>query len=233
MSFTSVKRQKAYLQIVEQIIESIRNGTFGTGDRLPSVRDLETKFGVSRPTVREALSALELSGIIEVRNGQGAFVVNSSRDLGQRDPFELDQGESVAEVLEVRLVLEPEAARLAARRATEEDLEALARILQGLRTTIADGKPAINYDIQFHLAIARASQNAVIYKIMQLVTDYLNQGLWRSLRAQAWARKDLGPTYLNQHDRTLEAIRLRDTEAAMASMRAHLRQVQRDLFAES
>lgn len=232
MAFTSIRRQKAYTQIAQQIIDSIRKGEFTLGERLPSAKQLEVKFGVSRPSVREALSALELAGVVEIRSGQGAFVVNLPADQAEGSRFEFDQGESAAEVLEVRLVLEPEAARLAAQRSAEEDIQMLVRSLDVLRAVVAEGRPAVAGDIQFHTALAKASGNSVIYDIMRGVAEYWGQALWRSLRERAWARGDLGRIYLKHHEATLKAILNRDGDAAARSMREHLMQVQQDLFVE-
>ena len=228
--FTLVKRQKAYIQIAEQITESLRRGDFKNGDRLPSVRELEARFGVSRSTVREALSALELAGIVEIRPGQGAFVRASDQAEGAR--FELDHGQSPTEVLEARLIIEPEGARLAAERATTEDMQALADVLQILRAVVAEGKPAVASDIQFHVAVAKASGNSLIHEVIRGVADYLGEALWHSLREQAWAEGDLGPIYVQQHARTLKAIQARNGDEAAQSMREHLLHVQQDLYPE-
>lgn len=233
MAFTSVKRQKAYIQIALQITDSIRKGEFTLGERLPSAKELEVKFGVSRATVREALSALELAGVVEIRSGQGAFVVNLPTDQEEGSRFELDQGESAAEVLEVRLILEPEAARFAAQRATEEDIQMLERSVDVLRAVVAEGRPAVAGDIQCHVALAKASGNSVMYDIMRGVAEYLGQALWRSLRERAWARGDLGRIYLEHHEAILKAIRNRDGDAAARSIREHLMHVQQDLFVET
>jgi len=232
MAFTQVRRQKLYLQIAEQITESIRKGEFNPGDRLPSVRELEAKFGVSRPSVREALSALELAGIVETRTGQGTFVVGLRPDRAEEGGFEFEEAESPAEVMEARRIIEPEAARLAAERATKADLDALQTALETLRASLAEGKPSVAGDIQFHLAVARASGNSVISEVMRAFASYLNQMLWRSLRDRAWAHQDLGRIYLAHHERTLNAIIARDGAEASASMRDHLEHVEQDLFTE-
>ncbi len=230
MAFTLVHRQKAYVQIAEQIIESIRRGEFRPGDRLPSVRELEAKFGVSRPSVREALSALELVGIVETRTGQGTFVLDPSLERTERSLLQFDHGESPAEVLEVRLILEPEGARLAAERATEEDLKVLAISLESLRTIAGERTPAIVGDIQFHVAVAKASRNPVIQRVVESLTGYLAQALWRSLRQRAWMHEDLARTYLEHHEHTFAAIRAHEGLLSARSMREHLEHVVRDLF---
>ncbi len=232
MAFTQVRRQKIYIQIADQITESIRRGELGRGDRLPSVRELEGKFGASKPSVREALSALELAGIVETRMGQGTFVVGFPLERGEGWRFAFEEAESPAEVMEVRRVLEPEAARLAAERATKDDIDALQTALQTLRAIVAEGKPAVAGDIQFHLAVARASNNSVIGEVMRAFASYLNQALWRSLRERAWANQDLGRIYLAHHERTLNAIRAKDGNEAAASMQEHLHHVEQDLFME-
>jgi GntR family transcriptional repressor for pyruvate dehydrogenase complex len=232
MAFTLVTRQKAYVQIAAQIVESIMKGELTLGERLPSAKELEAKFGVSRATVREALSALELAGVVQIRTGQGAFVVNLPSTQGEGSRFVLDQGESAAEVLEVRLILEPEGARLAAQRATEDDIQMLERSVGILRAVVAEGRPAVASDIQFHVALAKSSGNSLIYDIMRGVADYLGQALWRSLRQQAWARADLARIYLEHHETALRAIRDRDRDAAANAIRVHLTRVQQDLFVE-
>jgi DNA-binding FadR family transcriptional regulator len=225
MKFTLIQRHKTYVQVAEQIVQAIRGGDFRVGDRLPSVRTLETRFGVSRPTIREALSALELAQVVEVRAGQGAYVIRVPQDRPEGSWFELEQGQSPAQVLEMRLILEPEAARLAAQRATGQDLQMLTDALERLRGTRHEEGQARTSDIDFHVAVATASGNSLIQEIISGVARYLDQALWRSFRERAPAEKDLTPIYLEQHTKTLTAIRVKDGQAAAESMRAHLHHV--------
>lgn len=234
MAFNAIRREKAYMQIADQIIASIRRGEFSVGERLPSVRELEAKFGVSRPTVREALSALELAGTVEVRTGQGAYVKQSPGAGGPAVlTAEVDVGVSPAEVLEVRLVLEPEAARLAATRATEDEHAELTRVLEALERTLGKGTLVGAGDFEFHLAVARASGNGMIVEFMHRVGTYLNQALWAQLRERAWTDPDLGRKYLEEDRKTVSHIRARDGAGAARSMREHLNGVQHDLFSDS
>lgn len=234
MAFNAIRREKAYMQIADQIMASIRRGEFSVGERLPSVRELEAKFGVSRPTVREALSALELAGTVEVRTGQGAYVKQSPATGGPAVlTAEIDVGVSPAEVLEVRLVLEPEAARLAATRATEIELAELTRVLEAFERTLGKGTLVGAGDFKFHLAVARASGNGMIVEFMNRVGNYLSQALWAQLREKAWTHPDLGRKYLEQHWGTVGYIRARDGDRAARSMREHLNRVEHDLFNDS
>jgi GntR family transcriptional repressor for pyruvate dehydrogenase complex len=234
MRFRAVQKQKAYVDIARQIVESIREGSFKIGDKLPSGRELETMFSVSKPTVREALSALELAGFVKIRTGQGAYVVAIPWEDGQESPeFRLDQGESPAAVMEVRLVLEPEGARLAAERASHEDMAALGAVLTGLEDDMRHQKEGITGDIRFHVAVAKASGNPVIHKVMRGLGHYLNQSLWHAMRREAWgSRPDLGALYLRQHGATFDAIEAHDGQRAAHAMLEHLRQVPEDLFPE-
>lgn len=230
MAFTQIRKQKAYIQIAEQIVDAIRQEEYAPGDKLPSLRELEMRFGVSRPTIREALSALELAGIVGTRMGQGTFVIGLQHEPREGSWFELDQGESPAEVLEARLILEPAGAALAAERAQPADIENIRATLDTLKGLVAAMKPAIAGDIQFHVAVAKASGNSVIYEVVRGVANYLSEALWRSLRERAWAHRDLGKIYIAHHEHTLEAIEGRDSQAAAESMRVHLKHVEEDLF---
>jgi GntR family transcriptional regulator, transcriptional repressor for pyruvate dehydrogenase complex len=232
MRFTTVQKQKAYVNIAQQVIESIKSGGFKIGDKLPSARELETMFGVSKPTVREALSALELAGVVKIRTGQGAYVVGiHPEDVRESPEFRLDQGESPSAVMDVRLVLEPEGARLAAERGSREDVAALRPALAKLEEEMRQQKAGITGDISFHVAVAKASGNAVIHKVMRGLAHYLNQSLWHAMRREAWGSKsDLGTVYLQQHRATLEAIEAHEGQRAARAMLEHLVRVQEDLF---
>ncbi len=231
MAFTQVQKQKAYVQIAEQIVDSIRRGEYASGDKLPPLRLLEARFGVSRPTIREALSALELAGIVGIRNGEGTFIIGLQPEPREGSWFELDQGKSPVEVLEVRMILEPEAAALAAKRAQPQDIEHLRATLETLGDLVARKKPDAVGDIDFHVAVAKASGNSVIHEIVRGVANYVAEALWSSLREKAWAHGDLGRIYITHHEKTLKAISGKDSQAAAKSMREHLRHVKKDLFA--
>jgi DNA-binding FadR family transcriptional regulator len=206
---------KLYRRIVDAIIADIVGGVYPVGTRLPAERDLTERFGVSRPTIREAMIALEMQGLVEARKGSGVFVLAQSAPAGT--DAELDIG--AFEITEARRLLEGEVAAVAA---TEIDAEHLAE-LRDLLGQMADDdvKVAEAADRRFHIAIAEATGNAVI---IAAVTDFWDMR-FRSPLAREVLRKagSLGTeNRLAEHGRILHALEARSPVDARNAMRDHL-----------
>lgn len=214
-----VKSTRIYEEIVRQIKAMIAEGRLQSGDRLPPERDLAEKFVVSRTSVREALRALESLGLVEIRPGEGTFVREVSVDaLVAPLALVMASGrEAIAELFEARSILEPAIAGLAARRATPEEIEEMARILDAQAREIEAGRTGLPQDAEFHAAIAAAAHNRAISRLVHGIMDLLTQSREESLSAAG------RPTRSHEdHRRVLEAIRRRDAEGAERAMREHL-----------
>lgn len=218
-SIEPVKSTRIYTEIVRQIRSLIADGRLKSGDRLPPERELAERFRVSRTSVREALRALESTGLVEIRAGEGAFVRKVSVE-SLIEPLALvilSQREAIAELYEARRVLEPPIAALAARRASGEELAEMARILDEQAREVAAGRTGLSQDAAFHTAIGHAAHNRAITRIVAALMDLLTQTREESLQTPGRPQRSH-----QDHRRILAAIQARDDEGARTAMGEHL-----------
>jgi GntR family transcriptional regulator, transcriptional repressor for pyruvate dehydrogenase complex len=213
-----VDNRRLYQQIADQIRAFIDKGNYTTGARLPPERDLALQLGVSRPSVREALIALEIEGSVEVRMGAGVYVCN----VAQRKPQTLaTMGESPIELMQARAAIEGTVILLACAKATPEALANLRQTLDNMLAAMAQNRSPLHFDRQFHLAIAAMSGNAVLERLVGELFDERHSPIAARLSAhsesgQTWA------TALQEHEAILRALENRDVLAAQTAVRAHL-----------
>ncbi|WP_269715471.1 FadR/GntR family transcriptional regulator [Caulobacter sp. NIBR2454] len=209
---------KLYRRIADAIAEAIESGAYKVGDRLPTERELAEQFGVSRPTLREAMIALEMLGMVEARHGLGIYVTGGSRPMTTSWDFEI----GAFELIEARRLFEGEAAALAATTIDDEDLAELERLL-ALMTSQEEIKGE-DADRDFHLLIARATGNGAIAATVENLWELRNRSpLARNILVRA---RGLGlEPRANEHRRVLDALRARDPVAARQAMRDHLERV--------
>src|SRR5262245_43512870 len=155
-----VESRRLYQQIADQIRELIDRGGFEAGTRLPPERDLAQQLGVSRPSLREALIALDVEGHVEVRSGYGVFV--SATQPGRPPQKTASMGESPSQLMEARSVIEGEVVVLACARTTAELLARLRKIMKGMEVEISRRRARLDLDREFHLTLAEMSGNAVL-----------------------------------------------------------------------
>jgi len=229
--YKAVQTSRLYEQIVQQIEESILKGALKAGDQLPSERELATEFGVSRTAVREAVKALHEKGLVEAQPGRGTFVTKgTSHPIRQTLDWILRtaQPEGTAHVVEVREILEPEIAALAAARANEEAVASLREAVAVMDNAKRDPDAFIEADLDFHLALAEAAGNPLILSLIDSIVAVLREQRMRIFKV------DGGPERGQyHHKKILEAIEHRDPQGAREAMRAHLRQVREDSRTES
>ncbi len=221
--YRSVSPKKAADLVFEQIRDLIYVGRVKPGDRLPAERELADTMGVSRPTIREAVGRLVTLGFLEQHQGQGTFVRDVAGEPG-RNPLQalVANAQDVARhLLEVRLGLECNAAVLAARRATEEDILQLESSLESIRRLTDAGHTAFREDVYFHMRIAYASKNPVQITLMKYFYDLLLQGIRENLE-HLYRVPDNKRLIRSQHEGVFLAIRNRDTHAAFDAMRQHI-----------
>jgi len=223
MVFKPISPKKISSQIAEQIRSSILAGEFAPGEKLPPERELAEMFGVSRPSVRDALTLLAASGLVMSYQGGGTVVMSLMETTAGNPMTELirSQQERALDVIEVRKAIEASTAFYAAQRALPEDIRTMERIVDGLRENLEELKPSENLDANFHLAIAKATHNIVWLHLMQNIFDAMKefqQSVWRAVYLTG---EDHHLLY-QHHRRIFEAIRNRDPEAARAAMADHL-----------
>ena len=207
-----VSRVSVTRQVVDALYEALRSGRYQPGDRLPSEPQLAASLGVGRSAVREAIRELLTLDAVEVRHGKGTFVRAMQPDLMlPPESFHQALERKVAlELLEVRLIVEPEAAALAAARASTQDVERLRRDVEGLRSLGSlDTRPP--EDLGFHLDLVRAAHNGALLRISTAIIAFYDHD--QALPTE----RDY-----NEHRAVLQAIERRDGDGARRAMRAHL-----------
>ncbi|MGA7512894.1 MAG: FadR/GntR family transcriptional regulator [Candidatus Sulfotelmatobacter sp.] len=221
-----VRTSRLYEQIVQQIEESVLNGSLKPGDQLPAERDLAQRLGVSRTAVREAVKTLREKGLVEAYSGRGTFVTDGTSKAA-RQSFDLmvkiGQQEGSPHLAELRLILEPGIAAMAAERVKEEDVAAMRDAVAVMERSQKDPEAYIEADLDFHLALAEAVANPLILSLIDSIV-----GLLREQRIKIFNVEGGPQRGQFHHKRILEAVERRDPEMARAAMRAHLEQVRQD-----
>lgn len=229
MPIESVESRRLYRQIADQINRLIDSGEYPAGSRLPSERLLATQLSVSRPTLREALIALEVEGRVEIRGGAGVFVLErQDAPSFEAQPLAFSMKVSTLpppgpfEVLFARDLVEPEVAALAARHATPELIAGLARTLGEMVCCSADDPKHLEYDHQFHFSLAEATGNGALVCTMQ--------ALWGMRLAPLYMRMEdhfhteaIWQRLIIEHREILEAVKRGDARAARNAMHRHLK----------
>ena len=210
--------RRLYQQIADQIRTFIDKGNYAPGARLPPERDLAQQLGVSRPSVREALIALEIEGSVEVRMGAGVYVCS----VTQRKPQSLATlGESPIELMHARAAIEGTVVLLACAKVTPAALLALRQILDNMLAAMGQNRSPLAFDRQFHQTIAAMTGNAVLERLIGELFDGRHSPITARLRAhsesgQTWAAA------LQEHEVILRALENRDVLAAQTAVRMHL-----------
>lgn len=226
MPLQAVVNRKLYIQIAEQITAAIESGEFKPGQQLPSERDLAQELGVSRPTVREALIALEVAGLVEVKVGVGAFV----RVAGKNSPLP-ESDHSALEIMQARALVEPELAALAARHITAEGRAELAGIVAAMRGQTARREWSQESDRALHLLIAEHCGNQALREIALTLWRGREEGMSAAFHQHLSRRPALLDRIMADHDGIAAAIAAADPDGARAAMAAHLDYVQREMLA--
>ena len=218
--------RKLYQQVASAIMGSIASGKFQPGERLPSERDLAVSFKVSRPTIREAMIALEIRGLAEIRHGSGIYVTD--QPAASANATDLDIG--AFELTEARRLFEGEAAALAATQVSDECIEALERIIAEMEDENARGQQDWTADRRFHSAIARATRNTAIATVIENLLDMRHESPLCVYMLERARRVGVQPR-VSEHRRILVALRRHDPRAARNAMRDHLARVIEDVLA--
>jgi len=229
--YKTIRSSRLYEQIVDQIEQAILKGELKPGDQLPAERELAEQFGVSRTAVREAVKALREKGLVEAFSGRGTFVTNGTSQA-MRQSLDLitriGGPDGSAQLAEVRAILEPEIAALAAGRIEEQLLVALREAVAVMDSSLEDPDTYIEADLDFHLALAEGAANPVILSLIDSIV-----GLLREQRLRIFSVEGGPERGQYHHKQILEAIEQRNAEKARAAMREHLRQIRVDSQAAS
>ncbi len=219
VGFDAIPRGKVYQEVARQLERRITE-ELKPGDLLPPERELVRMLGVSRDSVRNAIRTLELMGLLEPRQGIGTVVCG----VAKTNPLAaalLEKRKMVAELIDVRKMIEPPLAARAAIHISPNAISDMEEILARQKRKVAQGKLGIEEDSEFHYAIALASDNSVILKVVDVLMDLLRETRESALQVEGRQEKSLAG-----HHRILSALKLGDATAAEAAMRRHLQEIE-------
>ncbi len=219
-SLTPVVRTTLTADICRQMVNQLMRGVWSEGKKIPAERELCQQLGVGRASLREALKALEIMGMIETRLGDGTYVCKRSDFFSRPLLWAIASGSEadVRELIEARVLIEVELAGLAAERADAEHLKQLAELLDQMDKSRKKPQEFVQADVNFHLTIARAGSNGILMNALHLIRNLLQQWI-----LSAVAIKGVPEKACAQHKRLLLAIKSGDSAAARKEMRKHLR----------
>jgi len=224
MPIRAVENRRLYRQIADQLSALMASGEFRPGARLPSERDLAVQLAVSRPSVREALIALEVEGKVEVRVGAGIFVA-APRPVPVSTPS--TEGQGPFELLRARWLIEGEIAMEAARTALPNELGVVREAVVEMQRRQGHGRNADEADRKFHLAIAQATHNSALLSVVRNLWDQGRGAIWKRMEHH-FQTPELLDAVLHDHRAILVALEARDGRGARAAMRRHLAHVDRE-----
>jgi DNA-binding FadR family transcriptional regulator len=223
MPIAIVETRRLYQQIAAQLSALIASGEFAVGQRLPSERDLAVQLGVSRPSLREALIALELEGLVEVRVGAGIWVTAAAGRGASSTPVQ-HEGEGPFELLRARWLIEGEVAATAAREASDADLASIRAALTEMERLEKQHLDCSAFDREFHIRIAASTGNGVLQAVIEDLWDRGRGAMWR-LMEQHFQTPELQAASVADHRAILQALVAHDPREARNAMRAHLKRV--------
>lgn len=228
MEYKKIKPKKIYEEVAEIIYEMIRTGQLNAGDKLDSVQQLAEKFQVGRSAVREALTSLRAMGLVEMRQGEGTFVKEFEKD---QITFPLSTAilmnkKDIANLVEVRKIIEIGTARAAATKRTDEDLLAIERALAEMKNAGGNEELGEKADLKFHLAIAESSQNPLLFNLMERVSGLMVETMRETRKVWIFSNQTTFELLYDQHLAIYEAIKEQNEEKAMQLMLIHLENVE-------
>lgn len=231
MEFTEVKAKKLYRLVVQQIQEMIYEGKLKAGDRLPTERELVKQLNISRASVREALRSLDIMGLVESRPGEGTFITRprESSDHILTEAFSLGlilEDNVSLDLLDFRRILECGCVSLAAQRIDEVSLSRLENYCKKMSNFYGNKKESIDADTMFHMEIAQASKNQIVYDVALFFFKALNFHI-KTIRTRFAHEHQTMSSFVEQHRKILTALKAHDPETAISAMRSHLDYVEK------
>ena len=233
--FKKVDSKKKSQHVIEQIVQAIQEGVYKIGHKLPSEREIARQMGVSRASVREALSILTVAGVLTRRVGDGTYV-QTSDERALLNALSLFSNEpDLFEIFELQKVLEPAVAELALEKVEEEDLVRIEAALEQMRMGIEEGnrEQYIQGDRAFHLAIARATRNTLIQRHVSELIELMNRALWKQFKRYSvdlFKDIDYFLQSLKTHQEILQALKERNRQQLRKTMETHFERVAKKVF---
>ncbi|WP_028648156.1 FadR/GntR family transcriptional regulator [Nocardiopsis sp. CNT312] len=232
--FRAVERSRVYSSVADQILAGVRSGAFPVGAPLPAERVLAEQFEIGRGSVREAIRVLEHAGVLDVRVGSGTYVVGDggSREGALRARAAVVGEHSPLDLIVARASVEPTCAEYAAQARNSNDLKVLEELVHRQEEVLReDGNPS-TVDADFHLAVAAASHNSVLFSLQRNLVDLMGEPMWRGLKGRSLGREHQSERYLDHHRQVFLAIERRDHRRARQLMTVHMSEIETALLAE-
>ena len=221
----SIERKKIYEEISDMILGEIKSGKLKTGDKLPAITKMAESYGVSQASIREALNRLKVLDVIQVKHGYGSFI-NEQMPLGFEQNFEIITKADIANLLDLRKIIEVGCARGACEKAGENDLKKMEDALSKMRTAVENNELGEQADYDFHMAIAEATGNPLLINLMEDVSDTMIRTMKETRRIWLYETKKSIQKIYDEHKLILKAIKDKDAEAAGRNMYRHLKEVE-------
>jgi len=214
-----IKQETLVDKVVDRILEAAKNGDFIIGKKLPIHEELQTMFGVSRNTIREALQRLESIGVVTIRQGNGTYLndINIKRSLDKLTPILKLNNTDLSSLIVARKTLEVQTAQDAALCATEEDIREFEYYLNEMKACTNDVQKYTQLDMKFHLAVARSSGNAILYKFFEVISDLMHAQQEAVINSSTMVEVSR-----HYHTGLIEAIKARDPNKAASIMAEHI-----------
>lgn len=233
-SFSPIRRApQVSASVANEIMRRILEGSLGVGERLPSEAELARDFDVSRPSVREALAALQFAGHVETRRGYGTVVISAHATIGglvmRRHRGELQTLDDVVDLLETRLILEPYALETAARCPDLAALDEAGEIIAGMRLAVGDAQLRAVTDLQAHRALLNVCQNIVLRESTLQLLDLALHPMLSTARTKAWSTPEMPNRWADHHELVYQAIRTGDANGARLGSVTHLQSVAKNV----
>ena len=226
MSFQKIASKKKSQLAAEVLLEEIKKKQFKVGERLPPERVIAKEMGVSRNTLREAIAALQIIGILEARHSQGNFIISLmvTEDMHARLEAVFANSDDPFVAVDARIAFEPGAAFLACQTATDEDIQDIGQILRRVASAIQanDLKAYSQADHDLHLRIAQSTHNAIVIETIQYLTRALTQPLWQSMKRVIASENRIRKARIEEHEAIRDAIIARNPQLAQDTLRRHL-----------
>jgi GntR family transcriptional repressor for pyruvate dehydrogenase complex len=222
--------KKSYEIVADELQKMIEEGLLAPGTRLKTIDQLAEQYGVGKSTIREALSQLKARGLIESRQGAGTYVKsNATAALHELPPLIVNNKKELMHLLQVRKIVETGCAELAALYHDEEDESNLRHIVNNMAISDDNEEMSRIYDIQFHMAIAKATKNPFLQKMMESVSDVMNKTIRDSRNLWIYSKDGSSKRLYQEHHEIVEAICARDAKKARRLLEKHLTRVEKSL----
>ncbi len=226
--FKPIKKTRVYEEIVAKIKDMLEKGRLKSGDQLPGERELSEVFQVSRSSVREALRTLETQGFLESRQGDGTYIASKPVEslVSSLASVIFSEKDSQMELFEMRRLIEPQLAYLAAERATQEEIAMMEQALVLQEEAVARGETGTDVEKSFHYIMGKATKNKVLLRLTDSMRDLLAESRDKYLQVEGRPEKSI-----SRHRQVLDAIKARDGELAAQVMLEHVVDIEECLFA--